>query len=60
MLEKFLNKKVCIEVALYTTGKGFRANEYFKGTITNIDKDFIELDNNLTIQIKFIVTIEAK
>lgn len=59
MLEKFLNKKVGIEVLRCTPGGGFGGNEFFKGTITAIDDNFIELDNNCIIQIKYIVSVEA-
>ena len=54
MLEKFLNKKVEI---LYTT-YNYRVVE--SGIITNIDENFIELDNNKVLQIKFICTIRVK
>ena len=50
MLEKFLNKKVKVYIKEY----GLR-----KGTITSINADFIELDNNIVIQIKYIIYVES-
>ena len=52
MLEKFLNKKVEILVTEYCT------NKREKGIVTKVDSDFIELDNNKIIQIKYIISIE--
>lgn len=61
MLEKkFLNRKVNVEVIRFAPGGGFGGNEFYKGTVTGIDDYFIELDNNLIIQIKYIASIEAK
>ena len=61
MLErKFLNRKVSIEVVRFAPGGAFGGNEIYKGTVTGIDDNFIELDNNLTIQIRYIASIEAK
>lgn len=54
MLEKFLDKKVV--VYFFTT----RTNSFYRGVVTAVDKDFIELDNNLTIAIKYIISIESK
>ena len=64
MLEKFLNKNVELTVA--TNGSStkyqlFRSGDSFykKGTVTKLDDNFIELDNNMVIQIKYIIAIEA-
>ena len=53
MLEKFKNKKVEI---IYTSYAHFRM---LKGIVTNIDENFIELDNNDLIAIKYILTIKS-
>ena len=70
MLEKFLNKKVRIIIATYGTtlnqkmkasmsfGNAYIAEYNVEGTVTNIDSNFIEIDNNLVIQIKYIISIE--
>ena len=71
MLEKFLNKKVKIVIATYGTtlnqklknsrSGGFTnyvAEYNVEGIVTNIDSNFIEIDNNLVIQIKYIISIE--
>lgn len=65
MLEKFLNKKVLICIANYAAATEVMAsmkNPYAplqrKGTVTNIDNNFIELDNNEVIAIKYITTIK--
>lgn len=69
MLDKFLNKKVRIITTTYgsavsATNKELRklrnyAQEYVVvGIVTNIDSNFIEVDNNLTIQIKYIISVE--
>ncbi len=50
MLEKFLNKRVCISV---------REIGCIKGTVTNMNKDFIELDNNKTVNIKYVKYIQC-
>ena len=53
MLEKFLNKKVSIEHTTY-------CNIWkSKGTVTKIDENFIELDNDEVIAIKYITTIKS-
>ena len=67
MLEKFMNKKVRIITTTYGSivsreRKQLKcyAQEYIiEGTVTNIDSNFIEIDNNLTIQIKYIISIES-
>ena len=67
MLEKFLNKKVRVITATYGTQLNSKvkkmkcsyATEYdVEGIVTNIDSNFIEIDNNLVIQIKYIISIE--
>ena len=55
MLEKFLNKKVGIVIF-----NGSASPDFEKGFVTAVDENFIELDNNLTIAIKYIMSIEAK
>ena len=65
MLEKFLNKKVMISFAEYgrtvnhvSVGlKGAIENYIRKGTVTKMDDNFIELDNNEVVAIKYITTI---
>ena len=54
MLEKFLNEKVLITYTAYSS-------HWFdsKGIITKIDDDFIEIDNNQIIAIKYIVSIKS-
>jgi len=58
MLEKFLNKRVKLFVTTYGSNTAFRGNQGCVGTVTNIDSNYIELDNNKVIQIKYIVSIE--
>ena len=55
MLEKFLNRKVGVCVFNAT-----QYPDYDKGVVTAVDDKFIELDGNLTIAIKYIVSIQAK
>ena len=53
MLEKFLNKKVQVRYTIYG---------HFligKGIITNIDENFIELDNDQIIAIKYVTDIKS-
>ena len=67
MLEKFLNKKVEILIASYArvankVAVGVKQSVEFglrRGTVTNIDNNFIELDNNEVIAIKYITTIRS-
>lgn len=72
MLEKFLNKKVKIVTATNGTTilqkaknsmsggfTGYIAEYNVEGIVTNIDSNFIEIDNNLVIQIKYIISIES-
>lgn len=55
MLEKFLNEKVEIVYTPYGLA-GFT----IKGVITAIDENFVELDNNEIIAIKFIMKVVKK
>ena len=67
MLEKFLNKKVLICIAEYAKAiekiaigvQGSLEHCQRKGTITNINDKFIELDNDELIAIKYITTIKS-
>jgi len=67
MLEKFLNKNVEICLAEYAKAidhisigtKGVLEQYLRKGTVTRVDDNFIELDNNLVIAIKYITTIKS-
>jgi len=54
MLEKFLNEKVQIIYTAYS-------DNYFnlKGIITKIDDNFIEVDSNQIISIKYIISIKS-
>ena len=72
MLEKFLNKKVKLVMATNGTkiyqklkngisigGGGTYFDTYdVEGIVTNLDSNFIEINNNLVIQIKYIISIE--
>ena len=64
MLEKFLNKKVLICIANYASAAEMivfnRPLEAVqrKGTVTNVDENFVELDNNELVAIKYICTIK--
>jgi len=64
MLEKYLNKKVEIAEKYYTgasTLEGKWDNGHLNksvGVITGIDDNFIELDHNTLIAIKFIYRIK--
>ena len=65
MLEKFKNKKVLICIAQYAAaydkivlGAQVHALQR-QGIVTNIDDNFIELDNNEVIAIKYIATIKS-
>ena len=66
MIEKFKNKKVRI---IATTYGAVISNKYcevksggaeyiVEGIVTNIDSNFIEIDSNIVIQIKYIVSIK--
>ena len=53
MLEKFKNKKVQVRYTYYA---------HFliaKGIITNMDENFIELDNDQIIAIKYVTDIKS-
>ena len=54
MLEKFLNKKVAIWVSLYGSANGYIK----KGIMTSYNEEYIELDNEKIIAIRFIASIE--
>lgn len=54
MLDKFLNKKVKVLYGCYEYNKNTE-----KGTITRIDENFIELDNDTVIAIKHIFKINS-
>ena len=71
MLEKYLNKGVIIEEKLYnsistiyTTGVGkslsMGMENIVEGILTNVDDDYIELDNKVLIARKFIYRITLK
>lgn len=55
VFEKFLNKKVGVCIFNATQIPGFE-----KGIVTAVDENFIELDNDLTISIKYIISIKSK
>ncbi len=63
LIEKFLNKKVCIAEKMFSyssTLEGFsNGRNFIEGVVTNIDDDFIELDNEILIAIKFIYKIQV-
>ena len=54
MIEKFLNKKVQIVYTGYSN-----AFYSLKGIVTKIDDNFIEVDNDEIIAIKYIMTIKS-
>ena len=56
MLEKFLNKKVLISTKNFASA---RMELQMKGTVTAIDDNFIELDNDEVIAIKYIARIKS-
>ena len=56
MLEKFLNKKVSIFYTDYATIHSFHVN----GIITNMDNEYVEIDNRLIISKKYIIAVEEK
>lgn len=65
MLKKFLNKKVLICIASYASaaekivmGPNLAAFQR-QGTVTDVDDNFVELDNNELVAIKYIATIKA-
>ena len=60
MLEKFLNKKVEIIATAHGSMIGLGKSALFvSGTITGVDANFIELDNNSAINIKYIISIKS-
>jgi len=67
MLEKFLNKNVLICFANYAHAqeklvigtRGILEAVQRRGTVTAVDDNFIELDNNELVAIKYISTIKA-
>ena len=66
MLEKFLNKNVLICIANYASASekvaGFNnslAPFQRRGIVTRVDDNFIELDNNEVVAIKYISTIKS-
>ena len=54
MLEKFLNKEVQIRYTGYA-----QACYSKKGIVTKIDDNFIEVDNDEIIAIRYILTIKS-
>ena len=67
MLEKFLNKNVLICIASYASAhekivvsvKNSMMPFQRIGTVTRVDENFIELDNNEIVAIKYISTIKG-
>ncbi len=61
MLEKLLNKKIRVRVALY--GDSMPRSLYstvFEGVLVAFDDNFIVFEDNSMINIKYVQTIEAK
>ena len=52
---QYLNKKVKIRITNYGTPVGY--NE-IKGVMTNINDNFIELNNNTIVAMRYVETIE--
>ena len=66
MLEKFLNKNVLICIANYAAAsenmasfKNPLAGFQRRGKVTRIDENFIELDNDEIVAIRYIATIKS-
>ena len=61
MLEKLLNKKIKVRVALYSDSMP-RAlySTVFEGVLVAFDDNFIVFEDNSMINIKYVQTIEAK
>ena len=65
MLEKFLNKKVLICIPTYAAAcekvvMGAQLHSVQRrGIVTNVDDNFIELDNDEVVAIKYIATIKS-
>ncbi len=53
MLEKYLNKNVVI----FTQVQGTAISSKYKGIVTGADENFVELDNQKLISIKFIYSV---
>ena len=71
MLENYLNKEVIIEEKLYNSSSTVYSTSIGKnlsmgmtniteGILTNIEDDYIELDNKMLIARKFIYRIKLK
>ena len=58
MLEKFLNKKVKVYISNYGAGSPSDAVNLKEGTITALDENFIELDSDEIIAIRYIRNIK--
>ena len=56
MLGKLLNQKV--RVYLVNFANSLSAGVSYEGTVTNIDENFIELNNEKIIAIKYIASIK--
>ena len=54
MIEKFLNQKVLIAYTGYAS-----AFYSVKGILTKMDDNFVEVDNNQIIAIKYILSIKS-
>lgn len=66
MLEKFLNKRVLVCISHYAAayermymGVGVIEAYQRKGVLTRLDNNFIELDNDEVVAIKYITTIKS-
>ncbi len=55
MLEKFKGKNVKI---VFSSFAYWASAGSYKGKVTNINSEWVELDNNLTIAIKYIAHIK--
>ena len=71
MLEKYLNKEVIIEEKLYNSNStvyqtsigrnlSMGMTNITEGILTNIDNDYIEVDNKMLIARKYIYRISLK
>ena len=60
MLKNYLNCKVRIGVSEYAYALLNRSARlfYYDGTITDVDDEFIQLDNNILIAINYITYVE--
>ena len=67
MLEKFLNKEVMICLANYASAYSFEkvsfganlAHLQRRGRVTRVDENFIELDNDEVVAIRYIAIIKS-